>query len=81
MRKEQLTEIVKELSFAERDAIESVIFNGADAETSRVDMEKLKELGLLYWKRFSFWVNKASGCWVYSGGPISDFFLVVQTVI
>lgn len=78
MSKRQLKAIVDTLSFEEKDALQSIIYNGAGADLHGADMEKLKNLDLVYLKANGD--NNRPGPWVYCGGPIGEFFEVTQGV-
>lgn len=68
MQKDKLREILASLSTEDRDDIEELIICGP--YKARIHQPWLLErLGLI-----SELVTKHCHCWVYSGGPLSQFF-------
>lgn len=70
MFKKELAAILETLTYHERDAIHSIIFNGNGQYLPHSNLGKLKDLGLVYQQDSRYYPVG----WSYCGGPIGDFF-------
>jgi hypothetical protein len=74
MAKDELRGILINTTTAQRNALESIIINGNQAKYYGANLTRLERLGLINYR------NREEG-YAYCGGPISEFFEVMETLV